>query len=90
MSVGTAARLLLLLGAIINRVLVYYGYSPIDAMVDEETITSLVSDIYLIGSAIIAAWKNNSVTKAAKVGDEAKDDYKMAQKAKKKMRRSHG
>jgi len=68
-SAGTIARTLVLMLAVINQMLNLTGHSLI--MLDDETINTLVSDIWIVAAALVAWWKNNSFTKAAIAGDEA-------------------
>lgn len=84
MNKGTVVRTLLLLIALINAILEFKGMSPIS--VEEGSVDEIVSAVFLAATTIASWWKNNSFTKAALVGDEAKDKYKKAEKAKKSLR----
>lgn len=67
-SPGTIARTIVLILAVINQLLGMTGHSLI--MVDDETINTLVSNIWIVAAALVAWWKNNSFTQAAITGDE--------------------
>lgn len=76
-SKATIIRVLVLLFGLINAMLLMAGKSPIDindAMISEtvEVIYQAASYILLIWSALWAAWKNNSFTKAAIRADNCK------------------
>lgn len=78
-SAGTIARTICLVLAIINQVLLIFGKRAIE-FVDED-IYQIVSTIFMIVTAVVAWWKNNSFTKAARLADaimkEEKNDRKM-------------
>lgn len=84
MSKGTIVRTILLVVALVNAVLEFKGMSPIS--IDEGAVDEIVSMAFLVGTTIASWWKNNSFTTAARVGDEAKEDYKKAEKAKKTLK----
>ena len=48
-------------------VLVSTGHSML--RIDEAWLEIVITNLWVIGSAIVAAWKNNSFTKAAREGD---------------------
>jgi SPP1 family holin len=69
---GTIIRFLILLLALINQTLIMAGNPPLP--IDEGQISSSVEALYLGGSitisivsAIVAYWKDNDVTKKARV-----------------------
>ena len=62
-SKGTIIRTAVFVLGIVNFILVREGYSVLP--IDEAWIESVVADVWLIGSAIVGFWKNNSFTKAA-------------------------
>ena len=66
-SKGTIIRMAVLLLALINMVLVNTGHSVLP--IDEAWLEGLISDLWVIGAAFVAAWKNNSFTEAALEGD---------------------
>ena len=64
---GTIARTIILALALINQVLVASGHSVIP--IENETIETLVTTVATIVTALLAWWKNNSFTEAARTGD---------------------
>jgi len=66
-TVGTIARTLILFLALINQLLSASGHAVIP--IENETIEAMVSTAATIVFALIAWWKNNSFTKAARLGD---------------------
>ena len=64
---GTIARTLILFLALINQLLSASGHAVIP--IENETIEAMVSTAATIVFALIAWWKNNSFTKAARLGD---------------------
>lgn len=66
-SKSTVIRVAILLLALINMVLVNTGHSVL--LIDEVWLEGLITDLWVIGAAFVAAWKNNSFTKAALEGD---------------------
>lgn len=73
-SVGTAARTVILLLALVNQVLTVTGHSIIN--ISDEDINTLISTGFTVITAVIAWWKNNSFTSAAIAGDKLKDKLK--------------
>lgn len=73
-SVGTAARTVILLLALVNQVLTVTGHGIIN--ISDEDINTLISTGFTVITAVIAWWKNNSFTSAAIAGDELKDKLK--------------
>lgn len=73
-SAGTIARTVILILALINQILTSTGHSIIP--ISDEMITQVITLIFTIVTSLIAWWKNNSFTKAALIGDEAKEKYK--------------
>lgn len=73
-SAGTIARTVILILALINQILTSTGHSIIP--ISDEMITQIITLIFTIVTSLIAWWKNNSFTKAALIGDEAKEKYK--------------
>ena len=65
---GTIARTLILSIALINQLLMAFGYNVIN--ISDDTINTLVGTIFTIITALIAFWKNNSFTQAAIEADE--------------------
>lgn len=66
-SKGTIIRMACLLLAFINMILVNTGHSVLP--IDEAWLETVITDGFVIVTGIIAAWKNNSFTKAALEGD---------------------
>ena len=63
----TVARTICLFMALVNQVLTIMGHSMIN--IDDETITTAVSSIWVIAAALWAWWKNNSFTETAIAAD---------------------
>lgn len=59
-SKETWIRTILLVLAIVNKILVWKGYCPLP--IDDELIETVVSDLALIITALIAWWKDNAFT----------------------------
>ena len=66
-SAGTIARTAVLVLALTNQILNALGYQIID--IADEDINTLITTGFTVVSSLIAWWKNNSFTKAARVGD---------------------
>ena len=64
---STIARTIILFMALVNQLLSASGH-PVIPIPDEEWET-LVSTVATIVAALVAWWKNNSFTKAARLGD---------------------
>lgn len=62
---GTVSRFLVLLLALVNQALTMFGHPVLN--IDDTTITQLVSLAWTAGSAIWCYWKDNDVTKRARV-----------------------
>lgn len=67
-TAGTLARTIILALALINQILSVTGH-PVLPIEDAE-VETLVSTAWTVIAALIAWWKNNSFTSAAKAGDE--------------------
>lgn len=74
-SVGTWARTIALVLALINQVLTAAGKPIIP--IDDETILAVVTNGATVVTALIAWWENNSFTCAALNADEV---YKLMKK----------
>jgi SPP1 family holin len=70
----TIARTIVLFIALANQVLVVFGKEAFP--VTEDQVYQVVSLIALIGSAVLAWWKNNSFTKAAIEADKVLHELK--------------
>lgn len=66
-TAGTIARTIILFLALINQLLSASGHAVIP--IEDATIETLVSTAFTIVTALVAWWKNNSFTKAARIGD---------------------
>ena len=77
-SSGTIARTIVLALALINQLLMAFGYNVIN--ISDETINTLVGTIFTIVTALIAFWKNNSFTQAALEADEVMKEFKLNSK----------
>lgn len=77
-TAGTIARTIILILALVNQLLTATGHSIIP--IADETITQIVSVLFTVITALIAWWKNNSFTKAARYGDKAMNTYREAEK----------
>ncbi len=73
-SAGTIGRTICLILALFNQLLIIFGKGTID-FVDED-IYQIVSTAFTVVTAIVAWWKNNSFTKAARIGDAVMRDEK--------------
>lgn len=62
-SKGTIIRTACLILAIVNNALVLAGKSPLP--IENETLTEVISFIFISTTSIIAWWKNNSFTQKA-------------------------
>lgn len=87
-SKGTIIRILVLLFGLINAMLIMMDRAPID--IDDTMITGTVEAVYqavsyilLAGSAIWAAWKNNSITQPALIADKYLEELKAVDAANK-------
>lgn len=68
-TAGTIARTLILVLALVNQVLLMLGVQAIP--IADEDINTVVSTLWTVVSALVAWWKNNSFTAAARIGDQA-------------------
>ena len=73
-SVGTIARTICLVLALINQILTATGHSMIN--IADDDINTLISTIFTIAAALAAWWKNNSFTKAALKADKVMKEEK--------------
>ena len=73
-SKSTIVRTIVLIIAVINAGLVFFGKNTID--ISEDAIYEIVSYAFLIGSSVVAWWKNNSFTQEALMGDQLKNEMK--------------
>lgn len=68
MNKDTIIRTIILALALINQCLVMAGISPLP--IDNEMLTELLTGLFTIGASLWAWFKNNSVTKEAKLADK--------------------
>ena len=77
-------RTIVLFLALINQILSATGHAiiPIDALVpqawqeDDATVETVITTLITIVTALIAWWKNNSFTYAARVGDRSMEQQR--------------
>lgn len=75
-TAGTIARTIVLLLALVNQCLSMAGIQVIP--IADEDINTLVTTLWTVIAAIVAWWKNNSFTKAARDGDAVMRQEKAA------------
>ena len=63
---GTVTRTVVLFIAIINQALTLFGKSPLP--IDSAQATDIISTAFTVVTALIAWWKNNDFTDAAREG----------------------
>lgn len=66
-TAGTIARTIILFLALVNQLLSASGHAVIP--IEDATVETLVSTAFTIITALVAWWKNNSFTAAARLGD---------------------
>ena len=67
-TAGTLSRTIILALALINQILSATGHPVLP--IEDAQIQTLVTTGWTVAAALIAWWKNNSFTSAAKAGDE--------------------
>ena len=75
-TAGTIARTIVLLLALVNQCLSMAGIQVIP--IADEDINTLVTTLWTVCAALVAWWKNNSFTKAARDGDAVMRQEKAA------------
>lgn len=73
-SSGTITRTIILLIALVNQILAYFGISPLQ--IADEDIGTVVTILFTVGASVAAWWKNNSFTKTAIQADMMKQNLK--------------
>lgn len=73
-SAGTITRTIILLLALTNQILAYFGISPLQ--IANEDIGAVVTILFTIGASVASWWKNNSFTKTAIQADMMKQNLK--------------
>ena len=81
-SKGTIIRGLCLALALVNMVLKATGHDILP--IDDVQINDAVSNLWMIGAAFAAYWKNNSFSCEAKKADEIMQNMKFEKKVQKK------
>lgn len=66
-SKSTIIRTVVLVLALVNNALALFGKSPLP--IDEQMVELVVSFLFTMGASLVAWWKNNSFTSAARLGD---------------------
>lgn len=78
-SAGTIARTIILALALVNQILSATGHAVLP--IEDAQIESLVSTAWTMVAALVAYWKNNSVTTAAIEADKVLKDIKEGREA---------
>lgn len=73
-STGTIARTIILALALVNQLLSVSGHAVLP--IEDEQINTLVSTAWTVIAALVAYWKNNSITPAAIKADKVKAEIK--------------
>lgn len=71
---GTIARTIVLVVALINQVLSATGHAVLP--IEDAQIEAIVSNVFTIAAALVAWYKNNSITPAAQEADKVMQDLK--------------
>lgn len=77
MDTSLIIRIVVLIAALVNQVLVAIGKNPLPFA--DETIYELASVIVTISITVYTAWKNNNITNFAKVAQKVLDALKKGQ-----------
>ena len=75
---GTIGRTVCLCLSLLNQLLALFGKGTFDFV--EEEVYQIVSTLCTIVTAVVAWWKNNSFTKAARVADTIMREEKIESK----------
>ena len=73
-TAGTIARTMVLIVALVNQICAASGHTLI--AVADDTLYDAVSTVVTVVSALVAWWKNNSISYAALKGDELMRELK--------------
>lgn len=71
---GTLIRTVVLLLALVNQILAICGVSPLN--IADDDVSTVISTVWTIVSAVVAWWKNNSFTQDAISADTYLNDLK--------------
>lgn len=66
LDAGMIVRTIVFVLSLINGISAMFGYH-FNLNIDQEKVYNIVSAVILVGSGLWAAWKNNNITKAARV-----------------------
>ena len=73
-SAGTIARTVVLGLALVKQALDATGHNVIN--ISDEDVNTMISTGFTVVAALVAWWKNNSFTKAARIGDAVMKEEK--------------
>ena len=73
-SAGTIARTIVLALALVNQILTAIGHAVLP--ITDEQVNTLVSTIWTVAAAVVAWYKNNSISAAAIEADAVMKDLK--------------
>ena len=73
-TTGTIVRTIILALALFNQVMSATGHAVLP--ISDETVETTVSVVVTIVTAIVAWWKNNSFTMAARAADRVMEEWK--------------
>ena len=79
LDAGTLTRTILIILALINQGLVIAGKETLPFT--DEQITQVISFVFTVATALLAWWKNNNFTAAAKEAQEYANALKQSKKA---------
>lgn len=71
---GTLIRTVVLLLALVNQILSICGVSPLN--IADDDVSTVISTLWTIVSALVAWWKNNSFTDTAITADCYKEEIR--------------
>ena len=69
-TAGTIVRTVCFFLALANQILQAMGKSPLP--ISNDQVNAIITTLFTVVTGLIAWWKNNSFTRAAQIGDEAK------------------
>ena len=65
---GAVIRTVVLIVALVNQLLVSAGYSPLPF--DDAGVELFVSSVFTVAVSLVTWWKNNSLTRKARMADK--------------------